>query len=120
MSEPNLGGRPAFEPTDDQRKMVEAMSSVGIIQTQIAQVLGISDVTLRKHFREELDNAEIKANAKVAANLFRQATKDDPRSITAAIFWTKTRLGWKDTTKLEHTGENGQPLKLEVSWLPDE
>jgi hypothetical protein len=82
--------------------------------------MGISDVTLRKHFREELDTAEVKANAKVAGNLFRQATKDDPRSIPAAIFWTKTRLGWKDSTKLEHTGENGQPVKLEVSWLPDE
>ena len=103
----NVGGRPSYKPTDEQRKMVEAMSSVGIQQDNIAKVLGISKPTLEKYFREELDVADVKANAKVAANLFRQATKDDPRSVVAAIFWMKTRMGWKEPVYNVHSGNIG-------------
>ena len=104
MTPKNLGGRPMYSPTDEHRKMVEAMSSVGVPQAEICLVLDIDPKTLRKHFREELDKAEIKANAKVAANLFRQATKDDFKATTAAIFWSKTRMGWKEPVHMEHSG----------------
>lgn len=100
----NLGGRPPFEPSEEMRKAVEAMSSVGIPQEDIAKAFGISKPTLAKHFREELDTAAIKANARVAANLYKQATKDDIRSATPAIFWLKTRMGWKDSVQVEHSG----------------
>ena len=98
------GGRPSFQPTDEQRKMVQTMASVGIQQTHIAMVLEIHQDTLRKHFRKELDTAMTVANAKVAANLFKQATKDDPRAVGAAIFWAKTRMGWKEPVHVEHSG----------------
>lgn len=97
-------GMPPFKRTEENRKMVEAMSSVGIPQAEICMVLDIDPKTLRKYFREELDKAMIKANAKVAANLFRQATKDDFKSTTAAIFWSKTRMGWKEPVHMEHSG----------------
>jgi hypothetical protein len=100
----NKGGRPSFQPNDDQRKLVSSMASVGIQHSHIAQVLEISQDTLRKYFRKELDTAMTMANAKVAANLFRQATKDDPRAIGAAIFWAKTRMGWKEPVHVEHSG----------------
>lgn len=104
MVQKNSEGRPPYRPTEEQRKMVEAMASVGVPQAEICMVLDIDAKTLRKHFREELDKAEIKANAKVAANLFRQATKDDFKATTAAIFWSKTRMGWKEPVHLEHSG----------------
>jgi hypothetical protein len=97
-------GMPPFKPTEENRKMVEAMSSFGMPQAQICTVLDIDPKTLRKYFREELDKAMIKANAKVAANLFRQATKDDFKATTAAIFWSKTRMGWKEPVHMEHSG----------------
>lgn len=100
----NPGGRPPFQPSEEMRKAVEAMSSVGIPQDDIAKAFGISKPTLAKYFREELDTAAIKANARVAANLYKQATKDDIRSATPAIFWLKTRMGWKDSVQVEHTG----------------
>lgn len=96
--------RPTLEFTEEQRKMVEAMASVGVQQDEICRVLDIDAKTLRKHFREELDTAMIKANAKVAANLFRQATKDDTKAVPAAIFWSKCRMGWKEPVHLEHSG----------------
>lgn len=111
MAEKHAGGRPPYKPTDEHRKMVEGMASVGINHDDICNVLDISKPTLRKHFREELDKAYVKANAKVAANLFRQATKDDFKAITAAIFWSKTRMGWKEPVHMEHSGSLNVNLK---------
>ena len=86
-------GRPAFEPTDEQRKLVRDLSAYGIPQEDIARFLGIHHNTLRKHFRDELDKAEIEANSKVAASLFNAAINGN---MTAAIFWAKTRMRWKE------------------------
>jgi hypothetical protein len=60
-------------------------------------VVGIDAKTLRKHYREELDTGQIKATAKVAESLFRKATTDGSQSVTAAIFWLKTRGGWRES-----------------------
>jgi len=90
------GGRPSFEPSASQRQMVEAMAGCGIPETDIATVIDIAPKTLRKHFRTELDTGHIKANAKVAGNLFRIATGSGREAVTAAIFWLKTRAGWYD------------------------
>ncbi|CAM5658024.1 hypothetical protein MAUB1S_11454 [Mycolicibacterium aubagnense] len=75
--------------------MVEAMAAV-ITQGEIAIILGVDEKTLRKHYREELDRALSKANAKVGANLFKIATGTGREAVTAAIFWLKTRAGWSE------------------------
>ena len=90
------GGRPSFQPTPSQRQMVEAMAGCGIPETDIASVVGIAPKTLRRHFRGELDTGHIKANAKVAGNLYRLATGNGREAVTAAIFWLKVRAGWCD------------------------
>ena len=45
--------KPTFKPTDEERALVEQMSSVGIPQESICLVIrdGIDDKTLRRHFR---------------------------------------------------------------------
>ena len=95
--------KPTFKPTDEERKLVEQMSAVGIPQSNIAMVLrdGIDDKTLRKHFRKELDTAATKANAKIGGTLFNKAVNGDT---SAAIFWAKTGMGWKETSVQEHQG----------------
>ena len=94
---------PPHKPTDQQRKIVKAMSAYGIPQDDIAKVIGIHDETLRIHYRQELDVANAEACAKVAENLFRKATGDGRESVTAAIFWMKTRGRWKETSVQEVT-----------------
>jgi hypothetical protein len=84
-------GRPSHKPDAAQRRQAEAMAGYGVPEPDIARVLNIDPKTLRKHYREELDSGHVKANAKVAENLFRKATGDGPQSVTAAIFWLKTR-----------------------------
>jgi hypothetical protein len=47
-----------------------AMAAFGIPADDIGRVVGIDPKTLRKHYREELDLGETKANAQVAGFLF--------------------------------------------------
>jgi|TARA_Y100000310_G_scaffold179038_1_gene179013 hypothetical protein len=93
-----------FEPTDEERALVEQMTAVGIPQGSVALIIrdGIDNKTLRKHFRVELDTAKIKANAKIGGMLFNKAMNGDT---TAAIFWAKTQMGWKETQNINHSGK---------------
>ena len=87
---------PSHTPTTGQRRQVNAMAAYGIPQLDIARTIGVSDRTLRKHYRDELDLGHVKAHCKVAENLFRIATGTGPKAVTAAIFWLKTRAGWSE------------------------
>ncbi len=90
-------GRRAHIPDPTSRRQVEAMAAYGVPERDVARVLAIDPKTLRKHYREELDTGQIKATAKVAEFLFRKATTDGPQCVTAAIFWMKTRGGWRES-----------------------
>ena len=92
-----------FKPTDQEREQVEQMSAVGIPQESICRVIrdGIDDKTLRKHFRKELDTAAAKANANIGNTLYNKAMGGDT---SALIWWSKTRMGWKETSVQEHHG----------------
>jgi DNA-binding XRE family transcriptional regulator len=88
------------------------MLGFGLKQDDVAKVIGISDVTLRLHYANEIETAEPEANAQVAQSLFQMATKG--KNVTAAIWWTKTRMGWKEVTGHEITGADGAPLTYVV------
>jgi hypothetical protein len=91
-------GRPAHRPDPVSRRQVEAMAAYGIPEADIATVIEIDPKTLRRHYRKELSTGHIKANTRVAENLYRKATGDGRESVVAAIFWLKTRAHWKETT----------------------
>ena len=85
------------------------MAGYGVPEADIAGVIGVDPKTLRKHYRSELDHGHVKANAKVAENLYRKATGDGRESVIAAIFWLKTRAGWKETSVQElNAGKDSQ------------
>jgi hypothetical protein len=104
-------GRPAFEPTDSERKQVEAMSGYGLPIDQIAVLVrdGIHIDTLRKHFANELVSGKAKANSGIGRTLFQKAMDGDT---TAMIWWTKTQMRWAETQKHELTGADGAPLEI--------
>ncbi len=104
----------AFAATAEQRRTVRAMAAFGIPQMEIANVVGISDRTLRKHFREELDKAATEANAKVAEVCFRMATSGTVPAAT--FFWLKTRAGWRETNRQEHTGADGGAIQVQQQF----
>lgn len=104
-------GRPAFVPTDAERKQVEAFSGYGLPIDQIGHLIrdGISVDTLRAHFQNELHSGKAKANAQVGKTLFQKVMAGDT---TAAIWWSKTQMRWAETQKHELTGADGAPLEF--------
>jgi hypothetical protein len=80
------------------------MAGYGVPELDIARVVGIDPKSLRKHYRGELDTGHIKATAKVAEFLFRKATTDGSQAVTAAIFWLKTRGGWREAPQDHRVG----------------
>ena len=104
-------GRPEFEPTDAERKQVEALSGYGLPIDQIAVLVrdGIHIDTLRKHFSNELVAGKAKANSGIGRTLFQKAMGGDT---TAMIWWSKTQMRWAETQKHELTGADGAPLEF--------
>lgn len=95
------------KPTDASKQLVKSLSAVGIRYVDIAQKINITDDTLVKYYKKELEDGRIDANAAIGQTLFQQAKNGNT---TAAIFWLKTRANWKETSALEVTGQDGAPL----------
>jgi hypothetical protein len=109
--------KPPHEPTEAQRQLVQLHATIGTQQSVIADILGIDDKTLRKHYRSELDLARAKANATIGGALFNKAKAGDT---TAMIFWMKTQAGWRETNRVDHTSSDGSmgPLVIETTKPP--
>ena len=116
-------GRRAHRPDPASQRQVEAMAGYGIPEADIATVLEFDPKTLRKHYRKQLDKGHIKATAKVAENLYRRATGEGRGAVTAAIFWLKTRAGWKETVVQEtnavirYVARLPEPVASTSEWL---
>ncbi len=100
-------GRPDYEPNEEDRKIVLEMAAV-VTHDRVARRIGISDETMRKYCREELDTAKTRVDALVGKTLILQATGGPEAdwtkaNITAAIFYAKTRIGWVDKPELKHS-----------------
>jgi hypothetical protein len=106
--------RQAHQADPAQRKQVETLAAYGIPEIDIARVVGIDPKTLRKHYRDELDLGETKANAQVAGFLFNAARSGN---VTAQIFWLKTRARWREVPSEHwHSGAVGT---FDVTQLTD-
>lgn len=95
--------RKPHKPTDATRQMVQLHTTVGTPQAIVADMLGIDDKTLRKYYREELDQSLAKANATVGGALFNKAKGGDT---TAMIFWMKTQAGWREKIEIDQRNFN--------------
>lgn len=104
-------GRPPFVPTDEQRKIAMLMTASGHLQRTIAERFGIDVGTLRKHFRDELDEGRESINAAVGDVLLQKAMKGDLRAIEN---WLDRRGGqpWRKIIGSEHAGPGGSPLQI--------
>jgi hypothetical protein len=108
-------GRQAHRPDPGQAKQVETLAGLGISEEDIALMIGIDPKTLRKHYRRELDTGHVKANAKISSNLFRMASGSGREAAACAIFWCKTRMGWRERFDHEHAGPGGGPVRIVIS-----
>ena len=98
-------------PNAQTRDAVQVMTSRGATQPMVAGVLGIEEKCLRRHYRDELDGGAVQADMAVAGNLFRIATSEGPGAVTAAIFWLKTRAGWREIDRAVEVAAD-QPITI--------
>lgn len=102
-------------PTDKTREQVLSASGLGLPQVQIAALIGISDVTLRKHYEKELAVGKATASAQIAKSLYNKAVSGDT---TAAIWWTKAQMGWGETNTTRVGNIDGTPLEgIQITFV---
>jgi len=80
------------------------MSAAGIPQGHIAAAVrsGISEPTLRSHFRAELDLARDQTTALAVGKLVRAIERCEAWAI---CFWLKCRAGWQERRQMEVSAE---------------
>jgi hypothetical protein len=101
--------RPKLKPTTEQRRLVKSLSAFGVAQELIALKIGIrSAKSLRKYFRQELDQGTLEANAKVMQTLLQMATSGQHPAAT--FFWLKCRAGWRERSHFESTPTEPPPF----------
>jgi len=84
-------------PSRRKRRLVEGMVAAGLPINAVAGLMDISDDTLRKHYAKELATGHDKAVALMARSVYRRAMQGDT---TAALFWLKSKAGWRDRDPL--------------------
>lgn len=113
-------GQPPHKPNQATREMVENLSAVGYAAEDIAECLGLSEITLKKYYNYEFCFATMKMLGLARAGLADALRR---KQAWAICFTFKTRgkhLGWSE--RQEITGANGKDLipELDMSKLSDE
>ncbi|WFU88752.1 RNA polymerase subunit sigma-70 [Rhizobium sp. CC1099] len=89
------GGRPPHRPSARDRRIVELAASHAVPTLKIAEIIGVDQKTLFKHYRPELDRAAAKLEAALAMNLYRLAScSDDSVALKAIMLILRCRYGW--------------------------
>ncbi len=94
-------GRPPYQRNEADAARIERMAAYGINHDQIAAIVGISDETMRKYYREELDLGKAKTVARVADSLVEVAMSGD---VQAQKFFLSARGGWAEKQQQELSG----------------
>jgi hypothetical protein len=101
--------RPRKTLNPDQIKQLEALSAFLTLE-QIADYFGIANSTLRLRIQEDQNilgaykRGRARAHASVGGNILQQALAGN---LTAAIFYAKTQMGWRETKQVEANITNG-------------
>ena len=101
-------GQPAYEPTPADRATIRNLVVCGYTRDQIARCIGshgISENTLRKHFRRELDMSKAEIDAFATSQLF-SLMRD--RNLGALCFYLKCRAGWQETSAQRFVDQSGR------------
>lgn len=106
-------GRPAHEPTDENKKLVKVLSGIGLTQEQIATKLEISVPTLQLYYRKELDLGKADAVASIAQTLFQRAQQGDKACM---FFYLKTQGRWKENH--DDVNQNGEKVVVIRGGFP--
>ena len=128
---PGRSGRKPFEATADQRNTVKIMSGLGVPQEKICLLVinrqtrkPISEPTLRRAFRREIDSGQTELTTLVG-NMLVEAALADPRpsgsrskatrrDSTRRFFYLECQAGWRRGQLVENVAKEGGPSQHQV------
>lgn len=96
-SRAGVGGRPPYQPRDDDRRKVSLLVATNMPISDIARAMDLTEPTLRKHFREELRTASLKVRARTLMAIDRAAQKGN-------VAAQKVLIDMLDNADLERVG----------------
>ncbi|MFL5253333.1 MAG: hypothetical protein ACJ8AI_10640 [Rhodopila sp.] len=105
--------RPPHVPTKADRDTAAVMVAGGIAQADIARARGISEPTLRKHYREELDSGQTVLNTVVLIEWVKRIKAGDFQAIK---WWTQSRMNFSEKITVDDPARN-QPLRVVVELV---
>jgi site-specific recombinase XerC len=101
----------AKKVTDEDRARVQLMAAAGMTQPTIAARMGMTDKTLREHFRVELDFGLAEINTLAVGQLVRQIKVGN---MAAICFWLKCRAGFQETSAHRFVAKDGEDRKMDM------
>ena len=118
MDAPKTGktGRPEYVPSQKERETVKALAGMGNSTDDIAEFVGITAPTLRKHFYMELQQGRSQGRVRNTKRLQDMAAKGN---VTAMIWLDKTRYGIRENDqpgKKEQQAENARTAHEGTAW----
>ena len=130
MSEKRGRGQPKFEPTPDQRSQVKLMKAMGIPEDRICKTITnprtrtpVAPMTLARAFAAELESGATEFHTLVGNFILcailgkkpalGEAIKSEQVRMTAAIFFAKTKMGWKETVVNEQANKDDKPFLVD-------
>lgn len=110
-------GQEPYEPTDKDREYVrEYVWHIG--QGNTAKKLGISVRTLQRHFRKQMDEAEIDLEEKLSRKAVVRALDEDDGATLRFILANRFSERWSNKVTHEHGGVGGGPIQtVDISDL---
>lgn len=107
-------GAKAAKYDESNAMTVRALSQYGVPQEDIAAQIGCCVETMVGLYAREMAEGRAVANAKIGKRLFAKAMDGDTASL---IFWAKTRMGWRETQKVDVTSSDGtmSPVPLTIN-----
>jgi hypothetical protein len=105
--------RPPHQPSKIDRDTVAIMAAGGICQSDIARARGISESTLRKHYKNELASGATQLNTLVLVEWIKRIKAGDFQAIK---WWTQSRMNFSEKITVDDPARN-QPLRVVVELV---
>lgn len=94
---------------------MRTLSGYGVRHEIICHDIQVSLPTLYKHYRADLDTGDSQAQGLIGQSMFDRGVND--KDTTALIWLTKTRMGWKDTSRIEFVGDPDNPVAVTFNYI---
>lgn len=100
---------------DEMCRQAEQLATLGLSIQNVASVLGIAERTFHRY---KADHPELEAAYKIGrARGIASVAKSlidliRGGNVAATIFFLKTQAGWRETSKVEHSGPEGRPVPV--------